>query len=111
MAEFELVDRIKRAHFCFCLGDQLAVPKEKKDEYVQYMQTLDDLVNSVTQVGALGQQERISYLESVLYGLALKNAQKEDRLVNLSGMFDLRANVDRLYRDAKITLPAGIEGD
>lgn len=111
MAEFELVDRIKGALFCFCLGDQLAVPKEKKDEYVQYMQTLDDLVNSVTQVGALGQQERISYLESVLYGLALKNAQKEDRLVNLSGMFDLRANVDRLYRNAKITLPAGIEGD
>lgn len=78
---FEQIDRIKGAIFCFYLAEDFAVQKSFRNDYIAFMQGVDELINLVTQ-GDMAKLNGVkNALESILFSLALDKAKKENKKI------------------------------
>lgn len=76
--EFEMLDRLKGAIFCFFLGQLYSVKKDDEIYFKNYFEVLDLLINSITQEIPSKQEAYLSYLNKILLCLGMKKALKND---------------------------------
>ncbi|MDO4850844.1 MAG: hypothetical protein Q4A93_03190 [Actinomycetota bacterium] len=118
IGRFERLDRMKGAIFGYCLGFYYSLPKagEIRDDYVEYLGVVDNLVNSVTQANAEELETYRCTLEYVLYRFGMKAMSAKAKPIGRMKKtdvesFNLEEELRSLRRMAAIDLPAGDRND
>lgn len=106
---FEMIDRIKGALFCCCAADELAVSKSLQADYVRYMQTVDVMVNTITEKNATKLNEAKNILESILFSFILTKVKKEKSKIK-DDSFNLNEML-REFHKASIEIPQNASCD
>ena len=122
IGRFERLDRMKGAIFGYCLGFYYSLPKDEsvRDDFVEYLETVDDMINSFTQANTEELERYSRVLEYVLYRFGMNSMagrakpvgrMKAANIKAFSLEDELRNLKYELRRIASIELPTGDRND
>lgn len=114
--EFEQIDRLKGAIFCYCLGESLSVREEDGEAYAQFFSLLDRYTNSFFQITPYERNIYIKEMERRLLRLSMNKTNR--RLSFEDSSFDqencsLRTDSCRILFEiaSEITINVSNDGD
>ena len=118
IARYERLDRMKGAIFGYCLGFYYSLPKDPavRGDFVEYLETVDDMVNSVTQTDAAGLESYRRSLEYVLYRFAINAMARQTKPIKQlkkseNQSFNIENELVGLRELASVELPRGLQND
>lgn len=105
LAELEMADRLKGALFCYEMADQLAVPAKRREDYVRFVQTVDEYVNATTQGNGPDQEERIRLMEGILYKCIIEKESERISKADATVCFSLVDSLREIESSCAIVPP------
>ena len=115
---YERIDRIKGAIFGYCLGFYYSLPRDSsvRDDFLLYLITVDDMVNSVTQATEEELEGKRAILERILFRFVLYAQARELERTSTDDyddyrVFDMEKAIGSIRSRACIEPPFDLRND